>query len=99
MLFLSLGVLSTARKLPPVEDVIPVDIVDIAAVPSAPNPTPRTAPALGPDQVPEPAEPEPQPTPPEPTPEPEPAPAGTGAETRTGKAQARTGKTKREARA
>src|SRR3546814_10574660 len=49
--FLSVGILSTSRKLPPVDDVMPVDIVDIAAVPSTPRPVPRTAPAQGPDET------------------------------------------------
>src|SRR3546814_20124525 len=48
--FLSVGILSTSRKLPPVDDVMPVDIVDIAAVPSTPRPVPRTAPEQGPDE-------------------------------------------------
>src|SRR3546814_18674316 len=51
--FLSVGILSTSRKLPPVDDVMPVDIVDIAAVPSTPRPVPRTAPEQGPDETPE----------------------------------------------
>lgn len=73
--FLSVGILSTARKLPPVDDAIPVDIVDIAAVPSAPAPVPKTAPEIGPDETPqETAEPEAEPTPPEPAETPEPAP-------------------------
>src|SRR3546814_13846598 len=67
--FLSVGILSTSRKLPPVDDVMPVDIVDIAAVPSTPRPVPRTAPEQGPDETPEEtAEPEEQ------TPAPEPKP-------------------------
>lgn len=76
VLFLSLGILSTVRKLPPVEDAIPVDLVDIAAVPSAPRPIPRTAPAQGPDETPEKTA---EPAPPEPTPLPEPTPVPTPA--------------------
>jgi outer membrane biosynthesis protein TonB len=73
--FLSVGILSTARKLPPVEDSIPVDIVDISAVPSTPKPVPRTAPQQGPDETPpETAKPEAEPTPPAPEPEPAPTP-------------------------
>ncbi len=72
---LSVGILSTARKLPPAEDVVPVDIVDIAAVPSAPKPVPKTAPQAGPEETPqETAEPEPAPAPPEPAETPAPAP-------------------------
>src|SRR3546814_4878882 len=65
VLLLSLGVLSTSRRLPPVDDAIAVDLVDIAAVPSAPKAIPRTAPAQGPEETPETP---PEPTPPEPTP-------------------------------
>lgn len=73
--FLSVGILSTARKLPPVEGVVPVDIVDIAALPSAPAPVPKTAPEVGPDETPQDtAEPEPEPAPPEPAETPEPSP-------------------------
>src|SRR3546814_2713721 len=79
--FLSVGILSTSRKLPPVDDVMPVDIVDIAAVPSTPRPVPSTAPEQGPDETPEEtAEPEEQnPAPeqepvPDPNPDPKPAP-------------------------
>lgn len=77
VLFLSVGILSTARKLPPVDDIVPVDIVDIAAVPSAPKPIPRTAPAQGPDETPDQPQEEtpPEPVPPQPTPEPSPTPA------------------------
>src|SRR3546814_20052678 len=50
--FLSVGILSTSRKLPPVDDVMPVDLVDIAAVPSTPRPAPRPAPRQGPDETP-----------------------------------------------
>src|SRR3546814_7762048 len=74
--FLSVGILSTSRKLPPVDDVMPVDIVDIAAVPSTPRPVPRTAPEQGPDETPEEtAEPEEQTPAPEPEPVPDPTPA------------------------
>src|SRR3546814_18694955 len=74
--FLSVGILSTSRKLPPVDDVMPVDIVDIAAVPSTPRPVPRTAPEQGPDETPEEtAEPEEQPPAPEPEPVPDPTPS------------------------
>src|SRR3546814_21137505 len=51
--FLSVGILTTSRKLPPVDDVMPVDTVDIAAVPSTPRPVPRTAPEQGPDDTPD----------------------------------------------
>ena len=75
VVFLSVGILSTARKLPPVEAAIPVDIVDIAALPSAPAPVPKTAPEVGPEETPrDTAAPEPEPAPPEPTETLEPAP-------------------------
>lgn len=73
VLFLSVGIISTSRKLPQVQDVVPVDIVDIAAVPSAPSPAPRTAPNQGPDELPQ-EQAEPAPSPPEPAPQPEPTP-------------------------
>src|SRR3546814_13236688 len=73
--FLSVGILSTSRKLPPVDDRMPVDIVDIAAVPSPPRPVPRPAPEQGPDEPPEKtAEPEKQTPAPAPAPGPHPTP-------------------------
>lgn len=50
---LSLGLLTPSRDLPSADDLFAVDLVDISDLPTAPRHVEATAPAIGPDEIPE----------------------------------------------